>query len=142
VQIKITARHGHLSEASQDFIRDKAQKLLHYFDRLMMIEVLVDMKEQECVVEFLVSAEHKHDFVATERSKDVLAAVDIVMHKLEQQVRKYKEKIQDHRRTPSTGQGPIGQGPIGQGNSQPRPGQAPRNQADRGPAPRDESKNQ
>src|SRR5262245_48529158 len=104
VQIKISARHGHLSEASQDFIRDKAQKLLHYFDRLMMIEVLVDMKEQECIVEFLVSAEHKHDFVATERSKDVLAAVDMVMHKLEQQVRKYKEKIQDHRRTPSTGQ--------------------------------------
>jgi putative sigma-54 modulation protein len=104
VQIKITARHGHLNDAAQDFIRDKAEKLTHYFDRLMMIEVLVDMKENECIVEFLVSAEHKHDFVATERSKDLLAAVDLVMHKLEQQIRKYKEKIQDHRRTPSTGQ--------------------------------------
>jgi len=103
VQIKITARHGHLSEASQDFIREKAQKLLHYFGRLMMIEVLVDMKENECVVEFLVSAEHKHDFVASERNKDLLAAVDLVMDKLEKQVTRYKEKIQDHRRTPHTG---------------------------------------
>ena len=125
MQIKISARHGHLSEASQDFIRDKAQKLLHYFDRLMMIEVLVDMKEQECIVEFLVSAEHKHDFVASERSKDVLAAVDMVMHKLEQQVRKYKEKIQDHRRTPSTGQV-----------------NSPRDQTPRDQASRDVSKNQ
>jgi ribosomal subunit interface protein len=44
--------------------------------------------------------------VASERNKDVLAAVDLVLHKLEQQVRKYKEKIQDHRRTPSAGKGP------------------------------------
>jgi ribosome hibernation promoting factor len=103
VQVKITARHGHLSEAAQQHIRDKAEKLLHYFGRIMMIEVLVDMKENECVVEFLVSAEHKHDFVASERNKDLLAAVDLVLDKLEGQVRKYKEKIQDHRRTPPTG---------------------------------------
>ena len=51
-----------------------------------------------------MSAEHRHDFVASERHKDVLTAVDLVLHKLEQQVRKYKEKIQDHhRRTPPSG---------------------------------------
>src|SRR5262249_3404924 len=74
VQIKISARHGHLSEATRQFIHEKAEKLLHFFDRLMMIEVLVDVLEGECVVEFLVSAEHKHDFVASERNKDLLAA--------------------------------------------------------------------
>ncbi len=105
MQIKISARRGHLGDDSQAFIRDKAQKLLHYFERLMMIEVLVDWKENECVVEFLVSAEHKHDFVASERHKDMHAAVDLVLDKLERQVRKYKEKIQDHRRTPPTGKG-------------------------------------
>lgn len=105
MQIKITARHGHLSEATQEFIRDKAQKLMHYFQRLMMIEVLVDEKEEEFVVEFLVSAEHKHDFVASERHKDLLAAVDLVLDKLERQIRRYKEKIQDHRRTPPMSKG-------------------------------------
>ncbi len=103
MQIKISARHGHLSDANQQFIREKAEKLLHIFQRLTMIEVLVDFKEDDTLVEFLVSAEHKHDFVASERNKDILAAVDLVLHKLEQQVRKYKEKIQDHRRTPATG---------------------------------------
>lgn len=100
MQVKITARHGHLSEPTQQFIREKAEKLLHYFQRLMMIEVIVDQKEEDFVVEFLVSAEHKHDFVATERNKDLLAAVDLVLDKLESQVRRYKEKIQDHRRRP------------------------------------------
>jgi putative sigma-54 modulation protein len=104
VQIKISARHGHLSEATRQFIHEKAEKLLHFFDRLMMIEVLVDVLEGECVVEFLVSAEHKHDFVASERNKDLLAAVDLVLDKLERQVTKYKEKVQDHRRRPHAGQ--------------------------------------
>jgi putative sigma-54 modulation protein len=103
VQIKISTRHGHLSEETQQFIRDKAEKLLHLFQRLMMIEVTVDLKEEERVVEFLVSAEHKHDFVASERHREVLTAVDMVVAKLEHQLRKYKEKIQDHRRTPAVG---------------------------------------
>ena len=104
MQIKISARHGHLTEETQEHIREKAGKLLHFFQRLMSIEVLVDLKDDDKFVEFLVSAEHKHDFVASERNKDLLAAVDLVLAKLEGQVRKYKEKVQDHRRRPSTGE--------------------------------------
>ena len=85
-------------------VDDKASKLLHYFGRIMMIEVTVDAKDQEMVVEFLVSAEHKHDFVATAHNKDLMTAVDQVLDRLESQIRKYKEKVQDHRRRPSTGE--------------------------------------
>lgn len=104
MQIKISARHGHLSEATQQFIRDKASKLLRYFERLTMIEVTVDLSDDvNKVVEFVVQAEHKHDFVARETNADILAAVDLVLDKLEGQLRRYKEKIQDHRRRPSAG---------------------------------------
>jgi putative sigma-54 modulation protein len=103
VQIKISVRHGHLSDAAQQFIREKAEKLLHYFERLTMIEVTVDMKKDQKQVEFVVQAEHKHDFVARESHADLTAAVDLVLDKLALQLRRYKEKIQDHRRTPSTG---------------------------------------
>ena len=108
MQIKISARHGHLNDEIQEHIRDKAGKLLHFFQRLMMIEVLVDLQSDEKMVEFLVSAEHKHDFVASAHDKDLLAAVDLVLAKLEGQIRKYKEKVQDHRRTPSIGDVPGG----------------------------------
>jgi putative sigma-54 modulation protein len=109
VQIKISTRHGHLNEETQNHIREKAGKLLHFFQRIMQIEVVVDVKDDDKFVEFLVSAEHKHDFVASERNPNLLAAVDLVLEKLEKQVRKYKEKVQDHRRTPSAGEvaGPI-----------------------------------
>lgn len=103
MQIKISARHGHLSEAAQQVIREKAEKLLHFFERLTMIEVTVDMGEDVKAVEFLVSAEHKHDFVAREANGEIQVAVDLALHKLEAQLRRYKEKIQDHRRTPHVG---------------------------------------
>ncbi len=104
MQIKISGRHGHLSDETQQIIREKVQKLPHYFERLTSIEVTVDMKPNQHVVELLVSAEHKHDFVARETATDILAGVDLVLAKLGEQLRRYKEKIQDHRRTPSTGE--------------------------------------
>jgi putative sigma-54 modulation protein len=109
VQIKISVRHGHLNDGTQQHIRDKAEKLLHFFDRLTMIVVTVDLnrKEQKWV-EILVQAEHKHDFVAHDSHSDLLVAVDLVLDKLEGQLRRYKEKIQDHRRTPSAGEVPGG----------------------------------
>ena len=105
MQIKISARHGHINEATQGFIREKAQKLTRLFERLTMIEVTVDLKNDgQCWVEFLVKSEHKHDFVAHESHPDLLAAGDMVMGKLEMQVRRHKEKLQDRRRTPSAGE--------------------------------------
>jgi putative sigma-54 modulation protein len=104
VQIKISARHGHLGEPTQQFIREKAQKLLRFFDRLTSIEITVDLKNDLKTVELNVSAEHKHDFVARETNSDVLAAVDLAVDKLEGQLRRYKEKVQDRRRRPSVGE--------------------------------------
>jgi len=98
VQIKISTRHGHLNEETQQLVRDKASKLLHYFERLTMIEITIDLQNSVKTVEFVVQAEHKHDFVARERHAELLTAVDMVMSKLEGQIRRYKEKIQDHRR--------------------------------------------
>jgi putative sigma-54 modulation protein len=99
MQIKISARHGHLHKDQHDFILEKAEKLVHIFGRIMSVEVTVDLKDPAAVeVEFNVKAEHKSDLVARERSADVRAACDLVLHKLEGQLRRYKEKIQDHRR--------------------------------------------
>lgn len=108
MQIKIAVRHGHLNEETQERIREKAQKLPHLFERLTMIEVTVDLnhrdehKDQKRV-EFVVQAEHKHDFVAHECHPDLLAAVDLAVEKIVGQLRRYKEKIQDHRRRPAAG---------------------------------------
>ncbi len=114
MQVKLSVRHGHLNDETQRIIRDKASKLLHYFERLTLIEVTVDLQQKEIKhVEFVVQAEHKHDFVAREQHAEVLAAVDLALAKVEGQLRRYKEKIQDHRRDQSAGGLAGARGPQG-----------------------------
>jgi putative sigma-54 modulation protein len=108
VQVKISVRHGHLSEAHQAVIREKADKLVHLFERVTLIEVTLDLKkteEDKAHAEFVVHTEHKHEgLVARESHHDVMAAVDLALAKMQAQLGRYKEKIQDHRRTPHAGE--------------------------------------
>ncbi len=114
MQVKLSVRHGHLNEEAQRVIREKAEKLLHIFERLTLIEVTVDLQQKELKhVEFVVQAEHKHDFVARESHAELLVAFDHALAKIEGQLRRYKEKIQDHRRDPSAGEIAAANGPQG-----------------------------
>jgi len=99
VQIEVTSRHGTVSDDVRRHLVQKAEKLLTYFERVTAIHVTVDFETPRLTkVEILVDAEHKHDFVANDQGEDVVATFDRVLHKMEQQVKKYKERIQDHRR--------------------------------------------
>jgi putative sigma-54 modulation protein len=97
VQIEISTRHGGLAADQHRYLHDKAEKLLKYFGRLMAIEVAVDHLKHAWEVEILVSAEHKHDFVAREAGSTPEAAMDACVHKVEQQLRRYKERVQRHK---------------------------------------------
>ena len=99
MQIKISTRHGHISDETQAKIKEKLEKLPRYYDRLSAIEVTIDLEHRESPdVDLRVSAEHKHDFVAVCQSMELMAAIDDVVEKMEQQLRKYKQKVQDRHR--------------------------------------------
>lgn len=98
MEVSISARHGSLSEANHDYIEKKIPKLVHIFERLTSVKVTIDFQRPEPEVELLVSAEHKHDFVARERHASVTAAFDNVLSNMQNQLRKYKEKVTDHHR--------------------------------------------
>lgn len=98
MQIKISARHGHLNEEQQREIRQKAERLLHYFERISMIEVTVDLGDKIYrKVEILVDCEHKHDFVARDQHEQLIGAVELAFDRIQHQIHKYKEKIQERR---------------------------------------------
>ena len=99
MQVSISVRHGQLAESTQEKLKNKVEKLSRFFERLMAIEIVVDLQnEQEPAVEIMVSAEHKHDFVATGKWENLLGALDAASQKIEQQLRKYKEKLQQKHR--------------------------------------------
>ena len=106
MQVKVSVRHGHLGEDVQQQLRERAEKLLHFFNRLTMIEVTVDVHrdhDHNLTVEIRATAEHKHEFVATDRDEDVLAAFNKAAAHAKQQITHHKEKLQDHRRASDYG---------------------------------------
>ncbi len=101
MQIQVSTRHGHLSESTQTKIISKAERLARLFERLTAIAFTVDLEHKDHpAVELLVSAEHKHDFVARDQQEDLMNCVEGVIQKVEQQIRKYKEKVQNHHKGP------------------------------------------
>ena len=103
MQLDISVRHGHLSEASQNKLKSRAEKLGRFFDRLTAIEIVVDLSdEQSPRVDIKASAEHKHDFVAHEQTDSLMKSFEAAVQKIEQQLRKYKERLQERHRNPQS----------------------------------------
>ncbi len=100
MQIRISTRHGHVSDQTQAKITGKLEKLTRFFERLTDIEVTIDLEHRDSPnVDLRVSAEHKHDFVATSQTDNLMTAIDSVIEKMERQLRKYKQKVQERHRS-------------------------------------------
>jgi putative sigma-54 modulation protein len=98
VQVTISARHGHLSGTTQDKIREKLAKLPRLHDRLSSIQVTANLeKPEQIALEVRVKAERAEEFVAHGEGEELMAVLDGVIHKLEMQLRKHKEKVTDHK---------------------------------------------
>lgn len=100
MQVEITCRHNTISDTFREYVSQKAEKLLHYFERVTAIQVTFDFEGDRVRAEMLVDAEHKHDFVTHHETSanEIGACFDQVLSKMEQQIRKYKGKLVDHRR--------------------------------------------
>ncbi len=100
MQVSVSARHGSLQPGDQELIQEKAVKLRRLNDRISAIEVTVDLEHTDKpAVEIQVSIEHAGECVATAESSTVIASLDLVIPKVEQQLRRIKEKKTGHRAT-------------------------------------------
>jgi len=98
VQINISTRHGHISDATHDKITGKLEKLSRFFDRIKSIALTIDLEHREDpVVDLDVTAKNK-EFVASSQAGELMMSVDQTVDKMEHQLRKHKEKVQGRHR--------------------------------------------
>jgi putative sigma-54 modulation protein len=91
--IEISARHGQISHRTQERIQEKIGKLLRFYNRLTSIEVTIDLGHRDNPeVEVRVTLERHDDFVATYTAPSIVAAVTGAKRKIEEQIRRYKDK--------------------------------------------------
>lgn len=100
MQVSVSARHGSLQQGDQALIEEKAAKLRRLNDKVTAIVVTVDLEHLENPsVEIRTSVEHAEDCVASADATTVIAALDTAIPKVEQQLRRLKEKASSHRAT-------------------------------------------
>ena len=97
MNVTVVARHMDVTEAMRAYAEEKAGKLPRLFNGVQSITVTFDREAGLHVVEILVTGTHKSTFVGRQRGEDMYASVDQCVHKLEQQLRRHKDRVRDRQ---------------------------------------------
>jgi putative sigma-54 modulation protein len=100
VNVSVMVRHMELTEAMRRHAEEKVSKLPRYYDGLQSVEVTFDMEAGQSAVEIVAAGKRKSVFVAHHRGDDMYATFDQCMHKLEEQLRRHKDRVRDHQVPP------------------------------------------
>lgn len=93
--ITVNARHMEITPDIRAYAEEKAGKLVRYFDRINSIEVVIDVDGGVPTAEVVVNAVRNPSFVATHRGEDLTGCIDNAIHKVEEQIRRHKDKVRD-----------------------------------------------
>jgi putative sigma-54 modulation protein len=79
---------------------EKAERLVRYFDGVNRIEVILDSQvghEKDKRAEMIVHVNGTQPFVGSEEHADAFAAVDVLVDKLEEQLRRHKDRLRNRK---------------------------------------------
>ncbi|GAB61757.1 sigma-54 modulation protein [Candidatus Jettenia caeni] len=104
--ITIVARHLEITEAIKNYALQKAQKIKKFFEWILQIQVTLDIDgDNSHRAEMIVSVSRGPAMVAVASNPDMYRSIDLVVDKIEAQLKKHKGKIQTkivRRKKPST----------------------------------------
>ena len=96
-QIIIKTHHDEMSPSIKEYVEKKLNKLDHFFDKIEEIQIDLDVEkfpseEDRQIVSATVLVPGSA-LIARESSKDLYASIDIMVDKLQRQLKKYKDKL-------------------------------------------------
>lgn len=97
MNLQISGHHLEVSPAIRDYVSQKLQKVTRHFDHVIDIHVVLSVEKLNQKAEVTLHVPGKDIFVESV-DPNLYAAVDEITDKLDRQVQKYKQKIQDHGR--------------------------------------------
>lgn len=97
MKIQLRGHNFELTESNKQYAIDKVSKLERFFENEEITgNVTVKKFQRSIKVEVMISGSNRLRIRAEEVKDDFYATVDIVIEKLEKQIRKHKTKIQKH----------------------------------------------
>lgn len=97
MQLSISGHHLDITDAIKQHAEEKLSKIKHHFDHLININMILAVEKgvQKAEASIHVSGA---DLFAKAESEDMYVSIDRMVNKLDAQVRKHKEKLNDHRK--------------------------------------------
>jgi len=94
MQINITGHHVDVTPALKQYVTTKFDKLERHFDSVLDVHVILTVEKlrHKAEADLRVSGNHIH---AESTDGDMYAAIDLLVDKLDRQIVKHKEKVQD-----------------------------------------------
>ena len=98
VKVSVTFRHTAPTEALKHYAEEKVHKVGKYFNRPLDAHVILAIDSKERQVAEVTMQARGVTLHGREETDDLYAAIDLLMDKIEQQIRKYKTKTRLKRR--------------------------------------------
>ena len=96
MQVNVTGHHIEVTPALRDYVNEKMHRISRHFDSVISINAVLKVERRDHEAEATVHAPRRSLF-ATHTSDDMYAAIDGLIDKLDRQVRRYKDKLTDHK---------------------------------------------
>ena len=96
MQLSVTFRHMEPSDALKTYVQERTSRLTKYIDKPLESQVNLSVQKFRQIVDVVINANGIR-IAGQESHDDMYAAIDLVMDKIERQVKKYKEKIRKHK---------------------------------------------
>lgn len=96
MQFSITFRHMEVSETLKEYAREKLSKLEKYLDSVMVAEVTLTVEKFRHRAEVLITADG-FKVQAEEETEDMYSALDLLVDKVERQIKRHREKVKDRK---------------------------------------------
>jgi putative sigma-54 modulation protein len=98
MQVSVTFRHMPPSPALRDYAAEKVSHVVEKYVRSGELEahVVLSIERYWHIADFTIGFAGMR-VKAEERSEDMYSSIDLAMDKVERQVRRYKEKLRDHK---------------------------------------------
>ena len=96
MQISYTGHHIEITAALRQFAEEKLRKLERHAEFINSIHVVFSIEKLDQIVDATVHI-NKAKVHAQSKASDMYAAIDLLIDKLDRQLVKHKEKMQDFR---------------------------------------------
>ena len=93
MQFSVTFRHMEATEALKNYAKDRVQRIKKYFPEPISVHVVMSTERYNHRADVNVKLHNGLKIAGHESTENMYSSIDLVVAKIERQVRRYKDKL-------------------------------------------------